>query len=275
MSDQIYRMAFSFIKQESKAAARLLEEMEPAEVAEFLTNAPHPLAQEVLREMAPSACATVLLHAEISTAILWLTELSNNHVCAVLRHLDKTRQQELLNQLPLKRRTACQLLLTYKDDMLGAWVETDVPVFPADMSVEDALKRLKRKSFAEDRLILVVDDERRPVATLSFTVLLRSTKAITLESIAGPKPELINGAMTLSTALSHPVWQQQDVAAVVNRRRELIGVIWYSEIRRLLSSHAQLLEPAHAPAAGAAQDLIQAYSDSMRGLLDVVGKGIG
>lgn len=274
MSEQIYKLAFSFLKQETRAAARLLEQLEPAEVAQFLANAPSPLAAGVLKEMIPSICASVLLDAEISTVIIWLGELENNQLCAILRHLDKTHQAELLNQLPIRRRTACQMLLSYNSDMLGAWVETDVPTFPGDMSAEDAIKRLKRKGFKEGRIIFVVDDERRPKGTLSISELLRSTKTILLENILKPNHAMLSGGLTLSTAIGHQIWQSCDVAAVVNRRREFIGVIWYSQIRYLLSADAVLLEPAARPMAGAALDMVQAYGDSMRGLIEAVQKSM-
>lgn len=275
MSEQIYKFAFSFIKQETRAAARLLEQLDSAEVAEFLSNAPQPLAAGVLKEMLPSVCASVLLDAEFSTAIIWLSELANNHVCAILRHMSKSSQQELLNQLPIRRRTACQLLLTYNSDMLGAWVESDVPEFPGDMSAEEAIKRLKRKSFKEDRIIFVVDEARHPVGTLSISELLRSTKTIPLETILRPNLHVINARMTLSTAISHPLWESCDAAAVVNRSREFIGVIWYSQIRHLLSTQSTLLESDSAAVSDTAMDLFQAYGESMRGLIDVVRKTIG
>ena len=274
MSDQLYKLAFSFIKQEAKSAARLLEELEPAEVAEFLFNVPHPLVAGVLREMMPSVCASMLMHVETATVIIWLNELQNNHVCAILRHLDKSSQHEILNQFPLKRRTACQFLLSYNNDMLGAWVETDVPAFPSDMSAKETIKRLKRKSYKEDRIIYVVDDHRRPVGTLSISVLMRSTNAISLESIFFPGCEVISGAVTLSTALALPVWLSSDVVAVVNRRRELVGVIWYSQIRQLLSAQSLLLGSEKGVGQHPAADLMLAFGDSMSGLLDVVRKAI-
>ena len=70
MSEQLYKFAFSFIKQETKAAARLLEELPPEDVAEFLTNAPQPLIAGILKEMLPAVCAGVLMQAELSHVII-------------------------------------------------------------------------------------------------------------------------------------------------------------------------------------------------------------
>lgn len=274
MSEQIFKFALSFMKQEARAAARLLEQLEPAEVAQFLGNAPQALAAGVLKEMLPSVCASILSAAEFSTAVVWLSELANNHVCAVLRHLNKSQQHDFLNELSIKRRTACQLMLTYNNDMLGAWVETDVPAFPGDMLVDEAIKRFKRKGFKDDRIIFVVDVERRPLGSLSISDLLRSTKTLTLDSIIKPDIGIINGRLTLSTAISHPLWQTYDAAAVVNRRREFIGIIWYSQIRQLLASETTLLEHTNEPVPGVAMDLFHAYGESMRGLFEAVRKSI-
>ena len=274
MTDMIYQFAFSFLKQEAKAAARLLEELEPADIAQFLSNSPQSQAVAVLKEMQPSICAEVLLAVQLSTAVIWFGELANNHLCAILRHMKGSNQDELLNQLSVKRRTACQLLLTYNTDMVGAWVEIDVPVFPSDMSADDAIKRLKRKRYQEDRIILIVDDHHRPEGTIAITELLRCPKTLSVENITKQNFGVINGRMPLTTAIGHSLWQEQDVVAVVNLRKEFIGVIWHSQIRQLLSSQSQLLEPTDIASRGTGMDLMQAYGESMQGLFEAVRASI-
>ncbi|MDH5324885.1 MAG: CBS domain-containing protein [Gammaproteobacteria bacterium] len=270
MSEIVYQFAFSFLKQEAKAAARLLEELEPKDTARFLSNAPLSQVVAVLKEMQPSACAEILLATDLSTAVIWLSEMANNQLCAILRHMEKSRLDEILSQLHVKRRTACQLLLSYSNEMVGAWIEIHVPVFPGDMSVEDAIKRLKRKNYKEDRIILVVDDQHRPTGSLSVTELLRSPQTATVESISEKNVGVILGRMALTTAINHTLWMEHDIAAVVNRRREFIGVIWYSRIRRILSVQTQVREPA----GGMALDFFQAYGESMQGLFEAVRESI-
>jgi len=275
MSEMIYQFAFSFIRQEAKAAARLLEEVSPTDIVQFLSTAPQLLATAVLKEMLPSICANVLINAELSTAIIWLRELANNHICAILRNMEKSKQDEFLSQFSFNRRTACNLLLNYNNDMLGAWVETDVPIYTSDMTAEDAIKRLKLKSFKDDRMIFVVDDNRRPIGTLSISKLLRSQKTTLIEGILNPTFGQINAGLNLATALGHSVWMLHDIVAVVNRRSELIGIIAHSQIRHLLSTRMLLQDPTTDLARGTALDIIHAYGESMHELLETAKKTIG
>lgn len=274
MSHQVYNLAHSFIQQESTAAARLLEEQETADIAGFLSKTPQHLTVMVIKAMLPSRCAAVLLEADFSSAFLWLGELTNNHVSAILRHMDKTQQAHFLAQFSNKRRVACQRLLTYNNDSLGAWVESEVPVFPQDMTTGDALKRLKLKGFQEDKIIFVVDEQRRPTGSLSVPTLLRNpNRAATIDSLAEPVDDVLNGWVTLSTAIGHRLWQHQDVVAVVDLHREFIGVIWYSRLRHLLSTQSTLLETPSL-SSGASTDLLQAYGESMRAMLGVIKRCI-
>ncbi len=276
MSDHIYNLAHSFIKQEPRAAARLLEDQELTDVAAFLENSPQHLAVAVIKEMLPSACASLMLTVDFSTALVWLSELTNNHISAVLRPMDKTDRQRFLNQLPTRRKSACQRLLTYNQQAIGAWVETDVPVFPHDMPAGDALKRLKLKSFKEDRLIFIIDDQRHPIGSLTFSTLLRNSKNVAaIENLAHSLEAVINGWVTLSAAIGNTAWHTQDVIAVVDRHKEFIGAISYRQIRQLLSSQSTLIETSSATNGGSAVELLQAYGDSVRGMLDALRKGIG
>lgn len=270
VSEKIFKLAFRFLEQEPKAAARLLEEREPQSVAAFLGNTPPELVARVLRVMSPATAAQVLINANPVDATVWMQDIPNNAIAAVLRYLDHDSRATLLSHLSAKKKSGCELLLSYRSDMVGAWLESDVAVFPADMTIDDAIKRLKRRHYREDKLIFAVDDNRQLVGRVSLMNLLRSSPMLNVGNIALPYPEPVSGRALLSRVVRHPVWDSSDYAPVVNRQRELLGVIWYSQVRDLLSG--QHLHVQQSPHAGAnlAVDMLHIHGESMRAMLDVL-----
>lgn len=272
MSDQVFRLAFHFLEQESKAAARLLESHDSDKVAQFFVNTPASTAAKVLQKMLPEFSASIFSAADSTTAGLWMAELNSKDLATVLRHVEKQKQQQLLGQLNLKKKTACQLLLSYREDMVGAFIETDIFVFVDDMLVDDCIKRLKQRKRREERIILVTDEDKKLIGTLSVPELMRSNKSINVGSLAIPGAEAISGRSLMRSAIRHPLWQSHDFAPVVNRQQELLGILWYRQILQFLStnsSSSQNTTPDNSPAL----DILHAHGDSMRALIEVFYKG--
>lgn len=271
MSEQVFQLAFQFLEQEPRAAARLLEERETEPVIQFLINTPAPTAARVLREMQPEYSAQLLTSADADTAQLWMKNLRSRILSAMLRRADPAQQQQLLDGLTLKKKAACQLLLSFREDMVGAIIETDIIVFPLDMSAEDGLKRLKQREYREDRKIYVVTKDRVLHGEFSVLQLLHASSSITMGDLSRPCKEVLSSRSLIRSAVSHPLWQNQDVAPVINRQRELIGVLWYSQLRDALSSSTKVgtgTDKLKNPIV----DLLHAHGDSMRAMLDTLLK---
>ncbi|WLQ16030.1 hypothetical protein O5O45_08900 [Hahella aquimaris] len=274
MTDQTYQLAFSFLRQEPRAAARFLEDRDREEVAQFLANAPLPVVISVLKEMLPRFCATVIHAAPESSATLWTAEMGAHQLCNILRHLPPKHRETVLNLLPLTRRTLCQQLLSYSNSMLGAWTEIDVPVFTRDMTVEDAMTRLKKREYQEERIIVVLDQHRGPLGAIPAIKLLRSPRQVILGALVKSTLVSLNSRLSLSNAASHPLWTTQDFAPVVFHHNEFMGVIWHSRLRELLSTHSDWLASPQKTSGSAALDLLRAHGESMQAMVEVVRESL-
>ena len=270
MSEKLFHVAFQYLEQEPRAAARLLEIIPAQEMLPFLSNTPALTVTKVLQQMQPEFAAGVISAAPVQDAQLWLQSLSNRQLCAILRRCDNDLQHALLDGLTLKKKTACQLLLSFREDMVGAIVETDIMVFPLDMTVEETLKRLKQREYSEQRIAFAVDQARKLSGEIVVPQLLRATKNSLIADHVKPCDQTLSGRSLIRAAISNPIWHTQDYAAVINRHREIIGLLWFNQVRQYLSSPLDReSQPAlHHPAL----DMLHAHGDSIRSLLDTLLK---
>ncbi len=271
MSEQLFQLAFQFLDQEPRAAARLLEAGDTANVIPFLSNTPAPVVARILRQMQTDTAAILLNTANAETAQAWMQYLGTRELSLILRRLDTAQQQDLLNSLTLKKKAACQLLLSFRDDMVGAIVETDVIVFPQDLSVEESLKRIRQRQFKEGHQLWVVDNNHQLVGELSLMDLIQSHGDLSLGELQHPCNDTLNGRSLTRYALNHPAWLKRDFLPVINRQHELIGVLWFSQLKRSLS-HPEPKQQALSDIQHSALDIVHAHGDSMRALMDVLFK---
>lgn len=272
MSEQRFHLAFQFLKEEAPAAARLLEQQTPADVAAFLCKAPVNASARVLVCMIPDYAASVLALADHESSTAWMQTLDTPALCAILRYLDDATIDQLLNLLPLKRQAACQLLLSYRADMVGAWAETDVPVATDHMAVGEVIKRLRRRQFRDMRLLIVLDEARQPIGIVTPAELFQANEDLPVRQLMASPGQTLRGRVTLATAIKQELWTQQDCVLIVNRHRQWVGLLWHSQLRTQLGlqvAHPRLSETPNY----AVNQILNAHGDSMRALFAAMREG--
>src|SRR5690606_4951933 len=115
-------LALDFLDEHPEAAVRTLEQHDTAKVAEFLQRIPETHAVLVLREALPSFVARLCRNLSPDTAARLMLELPVTRMVAILRHLDHVATDAILRECPQSRRQACNLLLRYGKDRVGAWM---------------------------------------------------------------------------------------------------------------------------------------------------------
>ena len=269
MSEHHYQLAFDFIQQEPRAAARLLEAQNIEHISPFLTNTPAPTVAKLIAEMQPEFAAKLLTTVAIETVQTWVNNLDARQLSAVLRRLQAEQQQLILAGLTLKSKTACQLLLRFRDDMVGSIMATDIIAFAVDMNAGDCVKRLKQRHYSEQQVAFSVDENKKLIGELSLVTLLQANKNTCVNELDKPCSTFIPGRTLIASALSHPAWHGREILAVVNRQKELLGLVRYSQVRDALTSPTTKARTVNNTQ-HAAVDIIQAHGDSMRALLDVL-----
>ncbi len=264
MNSPAFTMAIRFMDDEPEAAARKLEVEDPQNVSQLLQKMPGSTVKGVLRRMLPASSASIVYYLDNDFAADLFNQMSMADVVSILRHLSTDDRDALILKLPLKKQTACNLLLHYPEYSVGAWVETDLLVLDELMQVEEALSRLKKKVFVETHDIYVVNRNRQVVGSLSIYALLRSPGTTLVRSVMRQDIAVVSALSDLKSALALPAWQFRDTLPVVSRHHEFIGILHHHIVRKALSQ----MRSDSASTAYVSTDILAAYGASLFGIID-------
>jgi Mg/Co/Ni transporter MgtE len=264
MNSPAFTMAIRFMEDEPEAAARKLEVEDPQNVSQLLQRMPGSTVKGVLRRMLPASSASIVYYLDNDYAADLFNQMSMADVVSILRHLSPDEREALILKLPVKKQTACNLLLHYPEYSVGAWVETDLLVLDESMQVEEALSRLKKKVFVETHDIYVVNRNRQVVGSLSIYALLRSPGTTLVRSVMRQDIAVVSALSDLKSALALPAWQFRDTLPVVSRHQEFIGILHHHIVRKALSQ----MRSDSASAAYVPTDILAAYGASFLGIID-------
>ena len=264
MTAPAFTLALRFLETEPEAAARKLELEEPENVSALFQKASPRIVIQVLRSMLPAYSAPVLAQLPEDFTGTLFSEMNQADIAAILRHLNAQDCARLLKLLPIRKQTTCNLLISYPDYTIGAWLESGLLVLDEHMEVQEALTRLKKKSYPETQDIYVVNRKRQVQGRVSIYELIRASTNQPVKNLMRDGGPTVSGLTHLATALSLPVWEHQDTVAVVNRKQEFLGVLHHFGVRAAL---ARSTRPASANNL-MGNDIISAYTGAIMGLID-------
>ncbi len=154
-----------------------LEERSPEETLERLEELPSELAVEVLEHMDPERASELLERLEDAEAARLLGEMWPDNAVDVLEELPAERRRDVLERMAPAEAAPIRRLIAYPHDTAGGLMSPDVVALPEDLTVEEAIERLREMADEAETLYYayVVDEDRRLRGVLSMRDLILSS----------------------------------------------------------------------------------------------------
>ena len=220
--------------------------MRPVEVAHLLEKTPPRERRIVWNLLNPEIEGEVLqylgedLQSEIvsdldAAEILAMTEsLEVDDLADILQQLPDTVMQEMLQNMDLQNRQRVEALLSYPDDTAGGLMNTDTVTIRPDITVETALRYLRRHSEIPDSTdsIFVVSRKRNAlIGVLPITRLLTSDPQMLVREIMKTENDHAIPADLPELEVAR-IFEQRDLisAPVINEDRQLLGRITIDDV---------------------------------------------
>jgi len=265
MANNNLKLTIQFFKEEPIAAARKLDLMGAVSAAELLQKTPISIASKVIYAMLPRASASIISVSsiEFNKALFELIELAD--IAAILRYVDGGVRNSLIELLPKSRQSLCKLLISYPENTVGTLIETNVLVIDSQMSVAEAMLRVRKQTYFDNHEVLIVNRKRKIVGKLSIFDLLRAPSDTLISALTNTKVATVNGLSDVSTVLGMDIWQKTDSIAVVNRKQEFIGILRHYDLRGAITRHKDTVTHNRSLAG----EVVDTYGDVLRCLSEL------
>ena len=261
-------LTHAFMESHPADAARVLERLAPTSAAALLQSVPLRLATPVLRQMLPIAGVRCLEQMDDSSIAGLLRGANVQTGVALLRYFDTERRARLMAQLSTALTLAYELLLGYPEGTVGAWMDMHALALPADMTVSEALERVRH---ADEALIadpFVIDRNQRLLGYVELADMLRAEDALPLSRLVRPSPHRLPIQALLTGLREHPGWREASTLPVVEQGDVLVGAFTHAALQRALSIEES------KPVAGSAEDTLVgiagAYWFAVSGLIQAL-----
>jgi magnesium transporter len=221
--------------------------------------------------MLPSYVARLCAYWSLDSAAGLFADFNASSTAAILRCISKPKRDDLLKALPERHAALCRLLLSYSDDSVGAWMSADIALLPPNCLVDEALQRftLEDSSVLGDAMLLV-DNKNCLIGQVFLRSLLRAKGKSLVSHLRQDAPPALSSRTSLAAAARHGGWQHYDTLPVLNRDKQLIGLLRHVDLRRSLEQFGETSR-------GVSQDDLlgemgEAYRGTLIALLGLLNK---
>ena len=221
-------------------AARRLEAMPPAEAAELLSAQPGHAAIGAWQALAPDIAYAILKHLPEASGSHFLAESEPAASAAVLMRFDPEERNHWLASLDAQVARELREMMNYPENTAGRLMDPRVRHIRVDLSVGEAVDRLRTAKRRGLRELFVVDDNGRLAGRVELHNLAVADRSLPLRDITEPllaaAQELDPREDVVDLLQNRPITE----LPVVNHDGRFVGVIHQSALMTAIEQETSI-----------------------------------
>lgn len=228
-------LAIKFLDRHPSDCARILEQLEVNEVCNIIQTVEPDIAAPVLECMMTSYGADCLRTLDVSAAVSLVREMKMPQAARLLRAMDEKLSKKILQGLSVHIQKSLRDSLRYPEHTVGRVMDSNPFCLPENISVSEAVKRIKNVRQQIVHEIFIVDDNYIFIGAVRVTDLLAATKASSLSAVMIRDIPVLDISTHISSAAQNTGWQTFDTLPVVGKDHTLSGTLKSSVLLHVLA----------------------------------------
>lgn len=241
----------AFIRLYPDQVAHILGELPVAEVARLIEATAPSNAAGLLERLNPRVAAGVIAELGDDTSRAALKAMNPTKAAPVIASLDNATRERKLALLDARLADHFRELLTYPADTAGSLMDPRITAFDSELTVEEALRRMRTFKEKELGAIYLMDKDSRLAGSVPLGELVTAQPDTKLKDIVRGTPAAVVVTATREEVVESLASQRLATFPVVDLNQRLVGVIRYRA----------LLAAAEAEASSDIQKMVGASKD--------------
>ena len=257
-----------FLRKYPGQAAKVLESLPVEETAKFLDEIPVETGALVAERLSPQYAAQCLMISKSETTLGLLQNIKTVTGVSFLRLFPYSSVKPWLKNLPQDKNSEYKKRLSYPQDSVGAWMDSNYPTLPEGITVGQARSLLRNSGKSINHSLCVLREDGTVAGLLLLSKLLVAVNKTDLSKIITLDRKPVLDQASLLTLASKLKQEDFDTFAVTNRKGNYLGVL----TRIHLENGLKFAEENHAPEQtdSIVLDVVKTYASTLSGLVQSI-----
>tara|TARA_B100000965_G_scaffold376579_1_gene370003 strand:+ start:661 stop:2037 length:1377 start_codon:yes stop_codon:yes gene_type:complete len=229
------------------------KEMHPADAADIIEHLSEENREKLIKlnnfqidpqvfiELNESVQEEIIKYLSSDAIVSILKNLESDDAIKILENVEEKNKNIILSSLPPKDRFVLLESLSYPEDSAARIMQREFTAIPNNWSVGQTIDYLREnKDLPEEFLeIFIVDNEFKPVGTVSSSKVLRTSRDKNMETIMSKSQLLIPVDMDKEEVGNLFENYNLNSACVIDKNNKLVGMITSDDILTVLKEEAE------------------------------------
>ena len=220
----------AYLKKHPKDAARVLENLPCSMTADLFGNLSPDTYVEAFQYLIPSYAANTLGTLQEEHRGKLVNALPIEKLSSLLRFFDEEKRKNILAQLSSENRRKVAKLMQYPRDTVATIMSPPAFSLPNDISVAEALKRVKNSKRKYPSEIFLVDRNQKYTGSVTLDRMIKSASTRKLTSVADSTTPALYTRKSLTSLADAPAWSMFRTLPVTDSRGQFVGMLEYAAL---------------------------------------------
>lgn len=221
-------------------AAEVLEDLEPDIAWKVLSHCEPVRQAEIFQYLSLPAQVKLVDYIDRRSLSRIVEEMPADDRVDLLERMDTERVEALLPLVAQAERSDIRKLLSYPEGSAGSIMTTEYASLPANITVEEALKRLRIQAPSRETIyyVYITDESRRLIGFLSLRKLIQARPSLLLQDIM--ERDVISVRVDDDQeAVANKIVRYDFIAIpVVDHENRLVGIVTHDDAADVLQEEA-------------------------------------
>ena len=228
-----HHLTLGYFQSHPVEAARHLESLGPQAAGVLLEALPGEEIANVLEHCLPVSTAKILDEIPKDLSANVLSAMNATSAIGVLRQFDEAMCYDILERLDNSMGATLRRALRYSPNTAGSLADPQVFTLPPDISVEEALSRIRTYGQKAMYYIYVIDRDGKLEGVLTLRQLLIDSSDHLVGTLMENQITTLSAEANLEEIIKHPEWSRFHTLPVVDRWGTFFGALRYRMLRRI------------------------------------------
>ncbi len=241
------------ISNDAQFITNSFKEIHPADAADIIEHLSEDNREKLIKlnnfqidpqvfiELNESVQSEIIKYLSSDAIVSILKNLESDDAIKILENVDEQNKNTILSSLPPKDRFVLLESLSYPEDSAARIMQREFTAIPNNWSVGQTIDYLREnRDLPEEFLeIFIVDNEFKPVGTVSSSKVLRTQREKKMESIMSKSQLLIPVDMDKEEVGNLFENYNLNSACVIDKNNKLVGMITSDDVLTVLKEEAE------------------------------------
>jgi magnesium transporter len=228
-----HHLTLGYFQSHPVEAARHLESLGPQAAGVLLEALPGEEIANVLEHCLPVSTAKILEEIPKDLSVDVLSAMNATSAIGILRQFDEAMCYDILERLDNSMGATLRRALRYSPNTAGSLADPQVFTLPPDISVEEALSRIRTYGQKAMYYIYVIDRDGKLEGVLTLRQLLIDSSDHLVGTLMENQITTLSAEANLEEIIKHPEWSRFHTLPVVDRWETFFGALRYRMLRRI------------------------------------------